>query len=146
MAAMKIQTVATTVSAPHDEVFRFLASVENLPRWATEFCQRVERRHGRWIAHTAQGELRFAIAADVHTGVIDLYAGATPETMAFFPLRVMPLPEGTTAITFTFFQPPGMPDEVYDRQHESLVGEMRALAARFGGGETHATPGVCAAA
>jgi hypothetical protein len=142
MATMKIQTAAATVSAPHDEVFRFLANIENLPRWATGFCDRVERRHGRWIAHTSRGELRFVIAADVHTGVIDLHAGASPETMAFFPMRVMPLPDGTTAITFTFLQPHDTTDETFERQYESIVLEMRGLAARFGGGEVHATPAI----
>ena len=135
MGAMKIQNVSITVPAARADVFRFLAAIENLPAWATEFCERVERRAAGWVAQTAQGEMIFEITADERTGVIDMRAGPTPETLWPFPVRVLALPTGATAITFTFFQMPGMADELYVRQCESLGVEMRGLARRFGGGE-----------
>ncbi|MEO5959246.1 MAG: hypothetical protein ABIZ49_04745 [Opitutaceae bacterium] len=135
---MKIQTVSVIVPVAQSEVFAFLAAIENLPAWATEFCERVEHRAGRWIVHTAQGELFFEIEADARTGVIDLRGGPTPEALALFPVRVLALPSGVTAITFTFFQRPGMSEETFAQQCRSLLIEMRGLAERFGGGEVHA--------
>ena len=35
--------------------------------------------------------------------------------MAVFPTRAVPLPDGRTAYTFTLFQGPDMPDELFGR-------------------------------
>jgi hypothetical protein len=108
-------------------VFEFLADVANLPVWATEFCE-----SGRWEGDdyrikTSQGELIARCEGDARTGVIDMFAGPTKEAMGLFPVRVLGLPDGRTAVTFTFFQPPGMPEELYARQHASLRNELAAL-------------------
>ncbi|MBI3884288.1 MAG: hypothetical protein HY302_00940 [Opitutae bacterium] len=136
---MNIRTVTITVPASRDDVFNFLAQIENLPLWATEFAERVYLKDGRWRAATSLGELFVAIDADAGTGVIDLRAGPTPEQMGLFPLRVVARPGGAAA-SFTFFQSPGLPDELDERQYASLLVEMRGLVARFGGGELHAAP------
>lgn len=135
---MKIRTVHVTLPAPRDAVFAFLAEIGNLPAWATEFCERVERRGSRWIAQTAQGELHLAIESDAVTGTIDLHLGADPAAMELFPLRVLALPSGATLVLFTFCQPAGLPDELYERQYQSLLVEMQGLAERFAGGTVHA--------
>jgi hypothetical protein len=135
---MKIRTVSATLGAPSDAVFRFLAEIENLPRWATEFCERVERRPDGWIAHTSQGPMRFRIIADRSTGLLDMWGGPSPEEMALFPVRVIEAPDGSTLVSFTFMQSPGLPDEVYERQYRSLLIEVQGLIERFGGGELHA--------
>jgi hypothetical protein len=130
---MKIRTVHVTVPAPRDAVFSFLAEIGNLPEWATEFCRRVERRGSRWVAQTSQGEMHLAIESDRMAGTIDLHIGPEPGAMELFPMRVMSLPSGETLVLFTFCQPPGLPDELYERQYQSLTVEMHGLATRFGG-------------
>ncbi len=134
---MKNRTVSITVAAPRDDVFQFLRKVENLPQWATEFCTAVEKRNGYWFAHTSQGEVRFEIAADADTGVLDMWVGPAPDQMSLFPVRVLSLGE-ETFVSFTFFQPPEMPDELYEMQYCSLLVEMWGLVTRFGGGDLHA--------
>jgi hypothetical protein len=130
---MKIRTVHVTVPAPRDAVFSFLAEIGNLPEWATEFCRRVERRGSRWVAQTSQGEMHLAIESDPVTGVIDLHIGPEPSAMELFPMRVLSLPSGDTLVLLTFAQSPGLPDELYERQYQSLGIEMAGFAARFGG-------------
>ena len=44
--------------------------------------------------------------------------------MAVFPTRAVPLADGRTAYSFTMFQDPGMPDELFDAQHASLEREF----------------------
>lgn len=130
---MNNRTVSITVSAPRDTVFNFLADIENLPKWATEFCERIYLERGRWKALTSQGELFIDFEADDRTGVIDMRAGFTPEQMNLFPVRVLALPGGGTLVLFTFFQPPDLSDEIYECQYHSLLVEMRGLIGRFGG-------------
>jgi hypothetical protein len=66
--------------------------------------------------------------------VIDMFAGPDRESMAVFPTRAVALPEGRTTFSFTMFQGPGMPDELFDAQHASLRREFRNIEAIFEAG------------
>lgn len=131
---MQTRIVQVHLKSPREAVFNFLADIENLPRWATEFCERVYLERGRWWALTSQGELTVAAEADRATGVIDLYAGPAPDRMGLLPIRVLAEPGGGALVTFTFRQPPELPDELYEQRYRSLLVELRGLIARFGGG------------
>jgi hypothetical protein len=88
---MRHHTVTATFSASADEVFAYLADVDNLPEWATEFF--------------------FELRADRQSGVIDMFAGPREDALQLFPTRVVPLAGGGSAFTFSMFQAPGQPDE-----------------------------------
>jgi hypothetical protein len=44
--------------------------------------------------------------------------------MAVFPTRVVELPDGRTAYSFTMFQAPDMPDDLFEGQLASLRREF----------------------
>jgi hypothetical protein len=73
------------------------------------------------------GEFLFSIDADVETGVIDMRAGPTEDELSLFPTRVVELPDGRSAYTFTMFQTPGMPDELFESQYASLLREFENI-------------------
>jgi hypothetical protein len=125
------RTVTTVLAAPREEVFRYLSDIEKLPEWATEFARELKREGDRYKVVNNLGEYFFEIDADPDTGVIDMYAGPEPELMALFPTRVVELPGGGTAYTFTMFQAPDMPDELFASQHASLQREFRNIEALF---------------
>ncbi len=128
---MNNRTVTIVVPASKETVFTFLSNVENLPAWATEFCERLKKEGGHYKVVTSSGELFFKIESDRETGVVDMFAGPTLDQMGIFPCRVIAMPGGPTAVSFTFFQPPNMPDEIYERQYKSLLIEMEGLKKRF---------------
>ena len=121
---MKSATVTTVLEAPQQQVFGLLSDIERLPEWATEFARELRREGDDYKVINGLGEFFFAIAADERTGVIDMYAGPTKDAMAVFPTRVVALSEGHTAYSFTMFQGPEMPDELFDAQHASLRREF----------------------
>ena len=114
-------------------MFAYLADIENLPEWATEFARELRRDGDDYKVVNGLGEFYFAIEADPATGVIDMYAGPTQDELAVFPTRVVALPDGRTAYTFTMFQAPGMPDELFDTQHASLQREFAKIERQFAG-------------
>ena len=77
------------------------------------------------------GEFYFSIEADPDTGVIDMYAGTTEEELAVFPTRVVGLPGGKVAYSFTMFQAPEMPDELFESQYRSLLREFDNIRSTF---------------
>lgn len=69
-------TVIFTVSAPRESVWRTLADIEALPRWAGEFCGGIGLVRGRWVALTTLGELECELEAHEVIGEITLRFGA----------------------------------------------------------------------
>jgi len=129
---MRSETVTTVLEAPQDEVFGYLSRIENLPEWANEFARELEWRDGDAVVVNGLGEFVFRIEADEETGVIDMLAGPSANELAVFPTRVVALADGRSAFTFTMFQSPEMPDELFDSQHASLRREFGNIEARFG--------------
>jgi hypothetical protein len=128
---MQTRTVTAVLEAPRDRIFRYLSQVENLPRWATEFARELRYEDGKAKVVNGLGEFFFSIDADPHTGVIDMYTGPTEEELSLFPTRVVELPEGRSAYSFTMFQTPGMPDELFESQYQSLLREFDNIRREF---------------
>jgi hypothetical protein len=130
---MRSETVTAVLPAPHRAVFEYMSDIEKLPEWATEFARELKRDGQDYKVVNRLGELYFDIKADPETGVIDMFAGPSKDQLAIFPTRVIQLPDGRTAFSFTMFQGPGMPDELFESQHESLKREFANIAAAFPG-------------
>lgn len=130
---MRHYTVTAVFPAPKERVFSYLAEVENLPLWATDFARELKRIDGEWKVVNGLGEFVFRIEADARTGVIDMLAGPTPDELGLFPTRVVPVGEDASAFTFTMFQGPGQPDEIFDAQYRSLLRELENLEREFAG-------------
>ena len=128
------RTVTAVLDAPKDEVFDYLSRVDNLPEWATDFARELKYVDGKAKVVNGLGEFYFSIDADRDTGVIDMYAGPTESQLALFPTRVVRLAKGRSAYTFTMFKAPGMPDELFESQYESLRREFDNIRGRFAGG------------
>ena len=60
-----------------------------------------------------------------------MFAGPSKNQMAMFPTRAVALPGGNTAFSFTMFQAPDMPDELFESQHQSLKREFTNIEAAF---------------
>jgi hypothetical protein len=119
--------------APKERVFEYMSDIENLPRWATEFAREMKVVDGRHVVVNGLGEFVFKIESDPGTGVVDMYAGPSEDEMGVFPTRVVELPGGASAYSFTMFQAPGMPDELFESQYESLTREFENLEREFAG-------------
>jgi hypothetical protein len=128
---MNHRTITVVLPAPAADVFDYLSSVENLPDWATDFAQELKVVDGRHKVVNGLGEFFFRIAPDERSGVIDMYAGPTEDEMAIFPARVVALPGGRSLFTFTMFQAPDVPFELFDGQYWSLLGEIDNIRRRF---------------
>lgn len=128
---MNSRTAVIVLPVHREHVFRYLASVHNLPRWATEFCSELKLVDGKHKVVTCPAlgkqELFFRIRADEKTGVIDMYAGPTEYQMAVFPSRVLEIAYRSSAFIFTMFQSPETDDEQFEMQYRSLLKEFENI-------------------
>jgi hypothetical protein len=130
---MRSRTVTTVLPAPPERVFEYMSDIENLPEWATEFARELKVVDGRHVVVNGLGEFVFEIRSDERTGVVDMFAGPSEDEMAVFPTRVVGMPDGSSAYSFTMFQGPDMPDELFESQYESLQREFANLERILGG-------------
>jgi catechol 2,3-dioxygenase-like lactoylglutathione lyase family enzyme len=137
---MKNRTATLTLTAAQDEVFAFLANLENLPLWAVEYCRELRRDGAHWKIRTPNEDRFVTIVACAKTGVIDLLSGEHLDEMEALPLRVIRRPHGC-AVSCTLFQSPEQSDELFEWRYAALLVELRTLAARFGGGAVQAPLG-----
>jgi hypothetical protein len=128
---VRSRTVTAVLPAAKEEVFAYLADIENLPKWATEFARELIVADGKHKVRNGLGEFFFAIDADEETGVIDMLTGPSEDELALFPTRVVSLPGGASAFTFTMFQGPGLSDELFESQYQSLLRELENLERQF---------------
>ncbi len=128
---MNSHTVTAVLDTPKEEVFDFLSQLDNLPRWATEFAHELRYECGRALVKNGLGEFVIELDSDADSGVIDMYAGPSQEELALFPTRVVGLPGGRCAYTFTMFQGPGMPAELFESQYQSLLREFENIRDQF---------------
>ena len=131
---MRSETVTAVLPASRRRVFDYMSDIRNLPEWATEFARELREEDGGFKVVNNLGEFVFEIRSDEETGVIDMYAGPTREELAVFPTRVIELPDGRTSYSFTMFQGPGMPTDLFESQHESLKREFDNLERILGSG------------
>lgn len=137
---MNIHPLNITVAAPRDIVFNFLADIENLPRWAGAWCERLALQRGRWWALTSEGEQVMDMETSAGTGVIDLRAGVSPERYRLLPIRVVALSTRRTLISITVIEGADESDDAFARRRERLQTAADGLLKRFGGGEIHSAP------
>jgi hypothetical protein len=130
---VRSETVTAILPAPREAVFAYMSDIEKLPEWASEFARELRREGEDYKVVNGLGMFYFEIRADPETGVIDMFAGPTKQEMAIFPARAVPLPDGRTAFSFTMFQAPDMPDELFEAQHQSLKREFTNIEAAFAG-------------
>lgn len=125
---MNTSTHTIELEASPDAAFDFLSRVENLPRWATQFCKGVRTDEtGLHRVMTPDGEILFRVEADTRTGVIDMHGGPDPHTMAFWPARVVSRPGGGSLFIFTAMQQPVTPDEEFAAQCAGLDRELARI-------------------
>jgi hypothetical protein len=127
---MRADTQTVTIPANHDEVFAFLAEPSKLPRWAVGFARAIRRDGDEWIVQTAQGEMPIRFVVDAGRGTIDFHMTVAPGVEVVAYSRVVPNDSGAEYV-FTQFQSPGMPDEVFTAQCDTLAEELAILPILF---------------
>jgi hypothetical protein len=122
------RTTVITVRAPCERVFNYLADVENLPRWAGDFCGELFLGGGRWMAFTSLGELFLELETELRAGKIVLRAGWEATQLWPVVLWVGPCPEGGTRIKLVIAPAAGA---AAGRLHRALEAELRARCERW---------------
>ena len=111
---MNSVTETCVVNVPRDSVFEFLSNIENIPKWATKFVKKLTLVDNKYKALTPIGEVFIRLDTDKKAGLINIYAGPTEDNMTPAYMRIISLPNNSTAVMFTFFQYDSTPDAIWE--------------------------------
>ena len=111
---MKSVTESCVIPKSKDVVFDFLSNFDNMPKWATQFVQKVMISDGKRKALTPFGEVFVRIDSNKNSGTIDFYAGPTEDSMNAAFMRVVSFSNNSCGVTFTFFKYPETPDQMWE--------------------------------
>lgn len=111
---MKSVTESCVVPKPSGAVFDFLSNFDNMPKWATQFVQKVMIIDNKRKALTPFGEVFVRIDSNKNSGTIDIYAGPTEDSMNAAFMRVISFSENLSGVTFTFFKYPETSDQMWE--------------------------------
>lgn len=120
-------TKSVTIDRPASEVHSYLSDARNWPQWSIVNVLAIEAgAHPHWWQMTTprgSGELR--IRGDAATGLLD-HDFRDPQASWTVPARVVPNGRGAEFL-ITFFQPPALDDDEFDRQAALFDTELAAL-------------------
>ncbi len=125
---MRANTKTISIAANQQKVVKFLCDPENLPRWAVGFAKRVRREKGGWLVETGNGDVGIRIVGDPRTGVIDFWMSPAEGVEILAASRAIPRGD-ESEYTFTQFQAPGMPDDVFEKNVRAVEHELTVLKA-----------------
>jgi uncharacterized protein YndB with AHSA1/START domain len=95
LSLSRARLTVLTLAAPLEAVFNHLADVENLPRWAGDFCERLWLGREHWTALTSLGELVVVVQPDSAAQKIVLGFGWNEASFRRLTMALHPCPEGT---------------------------------------------------
>ena len=124
-------TETCVVTAQKDKVFAFLSDIGNLPKWSTKFVKKIILIDGKYKAVTPIGEVFIRLDTNAKAGLIDIYAGPTEDNMTPAYLRIISLPDESSAIMFTFFQYASTSDVVWKIFCEWIKVEVENIRKHF---------------
>jgi hypothetical protein len=120
-------TKSVAIDRAPGEVFAYLAEARNWPQWSVVNVLAIEATSDPawWKMTTPHGPGELRIRGDVATGLLD-HDFRDPQAAWTVPARVVANGRGAEFL-ITFFQPPALDDEEFDRQAALIDTELATL-------------------
>lgn len=134
MATLEAKIVHTTIDRDWREVYAFMASPENMPRWASGLSSGLTREGDHWRAPGPLGNARVRFAPDNAFGVVDHLVTLEDGAEVHNALRVVPNGDGAE-VMFTLLRQPGMGAEQFAGDAAWVAKDLATLKSIMESGE-----------
>ncbi|NTU50025.1 MAG: SRPBCC family protein [Desulfobulbaceae bacterium] len=122
-----VQNLSIYINRPPAEVYEFARDPRNLPLWASGLARSEVKKDGdEWIIEAPFGKARVKFAERNAFGVMDHDVKLESGVSVHNPMRVVPNGEGSEFL-FTLIRQPGMSDEQFTKDKESVEKDLKTL-------------------
>lgn len=120
-------TKSVAIDRPPGEVYQYLADARNWPQWSVVNVLAIEATTDPdwWTMTTPRGTGELRIRGDATAGLLD-HDFRDPQAAWTVPARIVPNGRGSEFL-ITFFQPPVLDDDEFDRQAALVDTELATL-------------------
>ncbi|MBP2705051.1 SRPBCC family protein [Microbispora sp. RL4-1S] len=108
------------------DVYEYVSSPANLPKWAPGLGDSVENVEGQWFVETPSGRVGFAFVEPNEYGVLDHNVTLPSGAVVYNPMRVIPDGDGCEVV-FTLRRLPDMSDEDFARDAGLVQADLTRL-------------------
>lgn len=124
---MTAHTTTAHYRVSPEKLFGFVSTIENLPKWATDYCKRIWKDGSDYKIETPMGEMFQRFDLDPKRGTIDMYGGPSKDAMWCWPARVTSDNMGGSVLVFTCIQMPAQSDAEFQGQCATLKEEFENI-------------------
>lgn len=118
--------VSVSIRRSHNDVYAFVSSGENVPRWASGLGSSVRRENDDWIAEGPLGKVRVRFTPRNNLGVADHDVTLETGVTVHNPIRVVPNASGSTVV-FTLLRLPGVSREQFEQDAKTVQSDLDRL-------------------
>ncbi|WP_329177414.1 SRPBCC family protein [Streptomyces sp. NBC_01477] len=118
--------ISRHIDRPAQEVYDYASNPANLPGWASGLAGDIDRVGGQWIAESPMGRVVVVFADRNEFGVLDHHVTLPSGETVYNPVRVIADGAGCEVL-FTLRRQPGMSDEVFERDADTVAADLVAL-------------------
>jgi hypothetical protein len=123
---LEVKHISVSIRRTPEDVYRFAANPNNVPRWAAGLAERIEQIDGRWFVHGTIGRAEVRFSPDNPFGVLDHDVVLPTGETVHNPIRVIPN-AGGSEVTFTLFRRPGVSREELARDAAAVEKDLTTL-------------------
>ena len=128
MATAQTKILNVTITRPFEDVYAFLADLQNFPTWASGLgTMRRQVGANEWLADSLAGEpVRIKLAPLNDYGIVDHYVMPDDGDEIYVPMRVVRNGDGSEVI-FTLFRAEDMSDAQFSADEKHVRKDLDAL-------------------
>ncbi|WP_210415667.1 hypothetical protein [Bdellovibrio sp. ZAP7] len=119
--------ISISIGKNVNEVYQFISTPENMPRWAAGLSQAELVKSGDdWIADSPMGKVKVRFAEKNKFGVVDHDVTLPSGEVNHNPLRVVKNADGSEVI-FTLYRRPKMSDVDFENDARAVTKDLQKL-------------------
>lgn len=122
----EVRNITASIRRSPADVYAFVTSGENIPRWAAGLGKEIKREGSEWVAQGPLGRVRVRFAAPNELGIADHDVVLESGLSVHNPIRVVPNGSGSSVI-FTLMQRPGVSPEQFDADAKAVEKDLTTL-------------------
>jgi hypothetical protein len=119
--------ISVSIGKNVNEVYQFISTPENMPRWAAGLSQAQLVKSGDdWIADSPMGKVKVHFAEKNKFGIVDHDVTLPSGEVSYNPLRVVKNGEGSEVI-FTLYRRPNMSETAFENDANAVTKDLQKL-------------------
>ncbi len=118
--------ISVSINRPVTEVYEFVSTPENLPKWAAGLSGSIRKAGEDWISESPLGTVKVKFADRNKFGILDHDVTLPSGVTVYNPMRVFPNNDGSELV-FTLYRRPGMSEQMFVEDAEAVIKDLQSL-------------------